>query len=44
MKKAITYLYYTNDFPDYCTAMKQVASEKNCAIIDMMTKCLNLLI
>lgn len=32
---------YTNDFPDYCTAMKQVANEKNCAIIDMMTKCLN---
>jgi lysophospholipase L1-like esterase len=32
---------YVNDFPDYCTAMKQVASEKDCAIIDMMTKCLN---
>lgn len=32
---------YVNDFPDYCTAMKQVADEKDCAIIDMMTKCLN---
>ena len=32
---------YINDFPDYCTAMKQVADEKDCAIIDMMTKCLN---
>jgi len=32
---------YVNDFPDYCNAMKQVAAEKNCAIIDLMTKCLN---
>jgi len=32
---------YINDFPDYCNAMKQVAYEKDCAIIDMMTKCLN---
>lgn len=32
---------YVNDFPDYCTAMKQVAMEKNCAIIDLMTKSLN---
>lgn len=32
---------YINDFPDYCTAMKQVADEKDCAIIDMMTRCLN---
>lgn len=32
---------YKNDFPDYCTAMKQVASEKNCAIIDLMTLSLN---
>ncbi|OPZ91749.1 MAG: putative esterase YxiM precursor [Firmicutes bacterium ADurb.Bin419] len=32
---------YKNDFPDYCTAMKQVASEKSCAIIDLMTKSLN---
>jgi len=32
---------YVNDFPDYCTAMKQVADEKDCLIIDMMTKCLN---
>ncbi|WP_010680972.1 SGNH/GDSL hydrolase family protein [Acetivibrio cellulolyticus] len=32
---------YKNDFPDYCTAMKQVADEKNCAIIDLMTKSLD---
>jgi len=32
---------YVNDFPDYCNAMKQVAMEKNCVIIDLMTKCLN---
>ncbi|WP_010243524.1 SGNH/GDSL hydrolase family protein [Acetivibrio cellulolyticus] len=32
---------YKNDFPDYCTAMKQVADEKDCAIIDLMTKTLD---
>ncbi|WP_010245276.1 rhamnogalacturonan acetylesterase [Acetivibrio cellulolyticus] len=32
---------YINDFQYYCYAMKQVAYEKNCAIIDLMTKCLD---
>ncbi|NLD48759.1 MAG: carbohydrate-binding protein [Clostridiaceae bacterium] len=32
---------FVNDFPDYCTAMKQVSQEKNCMIIDLMTKSLN---
>lgn len=32
---------FKNDFPDYCTAMKQVASENNVALIDLMTKSLN---
>ncbi len=32
---------YKNDFPDYCAAMKQVAAEKNCAIIDLMTNSLD---
>ncbi|HEX3046007.1 MAG TPA: rhamnogalacturonan acetylesterase [Bacillota bacterium] len=34
---------FVNDFPDYCTAMKQVATEKNCLLIDLMTKSLNYL-
>lgn len=34
---------FVNDFPDYCTAMKQVAAENNCKIIDLMTKSLNYL-
>ena len=32
---------FVNDFPDYCIAMKQVAQEKNCFIIDLMTKSLD---
>ncbi|MBN2736536.1 MAG: carbohydrate-binding protein [Spirochaetales bacterium] len=28
---------FKNDFPDYCTAMKQLAQEENAAIIDLMT-------
>jgi len=32
---------FVNDFPDYCTAMKQVAEEKNVKLIDLMTKSLN---
>ncbi|WP_265446703.1 GDSL-type esterase/lipase family protein [Acetivibrio straminisolvens] len=32
---------FVNDFPDYCTAMKQVAAEKNVKLIDLMTKSLN---
>lgn len=32
---------YFNDFQYYCYAMKQVAYEKDCAIIDLMTKCLD---
>lgn len=32
---------FVNDFPDYCTAMKQVAQEKNVKLIDLMTKSLN---
>jgi lysophospholipase L1-like esterase len=32
---------FVNDFPDYCTAMKQVAQEKNCLIIDLMSKSLD---
>jgi lysophospholipase L1-like esterase len=28
---------FKNDFPDYCTAMKQLAEEKNCKIIDLNT-------
>ncbi|RCX20172.1 lysophospholipase L1-like esterase [Anaerobacterium chartisolvens] len=32
---------FKNDFPDYCTAMKQVASEKAVVLIDLMTLSLN---
>jgi lysophospholipase L1-like esterase len=32
---------FVNDFPDYCTAMKQVAEEKNVKLIDLMSKSLN---
>lgn len=32
---------YFSDFEYYCYAMKQVAYEKDCAIIDLMTKCLD---
>ena len=32
---------FKNDFPDYCTAMKQVASENNVALIDLMSLSLN---
>nr|WP_242981289.1 SGNH/GDSL hydrolase family protein [Ruminiclostridium sufflavum] len=32
---------FKNDFPDYCTAMKQVAAEENAALIDLMTLSLN---
>ncbi|HPD00331.1 MAG TPA: GDSL-type esterase/lipase family protein [Acetivibrio sp.] len=32
---------FVNDFPDYCTAMKQVAQEKNVKLIDLMSKSLN---
>lgn len=32
---------YFNDFQYYCYAMKQVAYEKDCAIIDLMIKCLD---
>lgn len=28
---------FVNDFPDYCTAMKQVATEENVKLIDLMT-------
>jgi len=29
---------FKNDFPDYCTAMKEVSIEKNVQIIDLMSK------
>ncbi len=32
---------FKNDFPDYCTAMKQVAQENNVPLIDLMTLSLN---
>lgn len=32
---------FKNDFPDYCIAMKQVASEENVLLIDLMTLSLN---
>lgn len=32
---------FKNDFPDYCTAMKQVANEQNVKLIDLMTLSLN---
>ncbi|QNU65479.1 carbohydrate-binding protein [Ruminiclostridium herbifermentans] len=34
---------FKNDFPDYCIAMKQVASEENVLLIDLMTLSLNYL-
>lgn len=34
---------FVNDFPDYCLAMKQVATENNVKLIDLMTKSLNYL-
>ncbi len=32
---------FKNDFPAYCTAMKEVAMEKNVPCIDLMSKCLS---
>ncbi len=32
---------YKNDFPAYCTSMKEVAVEKNVACIDLMTNSIN---
>ncbi|MDP4182708.1 MAG: carbohydrate-binding protein, partial [Bacillota bacterium] len=32
---------FKNDFPAYCTAMKEVAVEKNVGCIDLMTKSIN---
>lgn len=32
---------FKNDFPAYCTAMKEVAKEKNVPCIDLMNKCLS---
>ncbi|MDP4182079.1 MAG: rhamnogalacturonan acetylesterase, partial [Bacillota bacterium] len=32
---------FKNDFPAYCTAMKEVATEKNVGCIDLMTKSIN---
>lgn len=32
---------FVNDFPDYCKAMKQVATEQNVKLIDLNTKSLN---
>jgi lysophospholipase L1-like esterase len=32
---------FKNDFPDYVTAMKQVATETNTPCVDMMNKCLS---
>jgi lysophospholipase L1-like esterase len=34
---------FINDFPEYCTAMKEVAKEENVIVIDLMEKSLNLL-
>ncbi len=34
---------FQNDFPDYCTAMKQVAAETNTKIIDLQTDALSYL-
>lgn len=34
---------FINDFPEYCTAMKEVAKEEKVILIDLMEKSLNLL-